>query len=148
MIKKDVPFYSQKWDLENWGELGFRNIGDAQYWEKSSCGILCLKMALDSGGLVNLSMSIAEYIKKGCEIGAYSDRFGWSHHGLADLAKFLGAEAVVNTRARAADIKRVISTGYIVIVSIKWAFENTKSLKEKLLFWKKYGGALSSHCWF
>ncbi|MFH1405399.1 MAG: hypothetical protein ABIH21_04900, partial [Patescibacteria group bacterium] len=42
------PFYSQKWDLDKWEMMGFESWDDARYWEKSSCGILSLKMAIDA----------------------------------------------------------------------------------------------------
>jgi len=48
MMAKSPPFYAQKWDLSKWRELGFDSQKDAKYWEASSCGILCLKMAMDA----------------------------------------------------------------------------------------------------
>jgi len=141
-----TPFYSQKWDLSNWEKLGFDSYEDANYWEKSSCGVLSLKMAIDSilekkneqpTGL------ISSYISKGVEIGAYKDSTGWSHSGLVDLAKCFNISA---TSYGNCDEKKLIDNlnrGFLPIISIKWAFENNKSLKERILFWKKYGGHLA-----
>ncbi len=145
-MKREVPFYSQKWDLSQWQKLGFESFEDAQYWEKSSCGILCLKMAID--GLLSveakpLSPSIAEYIKKGVEIGAYDDSVGWSHNGLAQLAKEFGFSAESRESGGAVKLCEMLKQNFLPIVSIKWAFENYRSWKEIIFFWKKFGGHLA-----
>lgn len=142
----EVPFYSQKWDLSQWQKLGFENFEDAKYWEKSSCGILCLKMAIDGFLLTQakpLSPSIAEYIKKGLEIDAYKDSVGWSHNGLARLAKEFGFSADNREGVGAAELREALKQNFLPIISIKWAFEDYRSLKEKVLFWKKFGGHLA-----
>ena len=145
-MKMEVPFYPQKWDLPQWQKLGFESFEDAQYWEKSSCGILCLKMAIDGFLLAQakpLSPSIAEYIKKGIEIGAYKDSVGWSHDGLVRLAKEFGFSAVNREGASAAELRESLQQNSLSILSIKWGFEERRSLKEKILFWKKFGGHLA-----
>ena len=150
-MKTEVPFYSQKWDLSQWQKLGFESFEDAQYWEKSSCGILCLKMAIDgflSAQAKALSPSIAEYIKKGVEIGAYKDSVGWSHSGLADLAKEFGFFANNREGVSPAELREALKQNFLPIISIKWAFEDYRSLKEKILFWKKFGGHLALAIWF
>lgn len=129
-----MPFYLQKWDLSQWQNLGFESFEDAQHWEKSSCGILCLKMTIDAHLLTkakSLSLSIAEYIKKGVAIGAYIDSVGWSHNGLAQLTKEFGFEAFNRKRVSAAELREALKQNFLPIVSIKWAFEDYKSLKEK-----------------
>ena len=142
----NVPFYPQRWDLPNWKKLGFKNREDAQYWQDSSCGILCLKMAMDGYLIAEskpLSPSIAKIIQKGVKIGAYDDSVGWSHQGLVRLAKEFGFSANNYVKSDDADIKETLENDALAIVSIKWAFKNKKSLKEKVLFWKKYGGHLA-----
>lgn len=145
-MKIEVPFYPQKWDLSQWKDLGFESLEDAKYWEKSSCGILCLKMAIDgflSGQGKLFSPSIAEYIKKGVEIGAYKDSVGWSHNGLARLAKEFGFSADNREGVSLAELREALKQNFLPIISIKWAFENYKTLREKILFWKKFGGHLA-----
>lgn len=141
-IKHKTPFYSQKWDLNNWQQLGFKNYEDAKYWEKSSCAILCLKMILDSVYPQNTS-SISSLIKQGVEMGAYADKTGWGHSGIVKLAESNGLKATAYEKLKPEDIKNALQEGSFVIVSIKWAFENYKTFKEKILFWKKYGGHLA-----
>lgn len=145
-MKIEAPFYPQKWDLSQWQNLGFESFDDAQYWEKSSCGILCLKMAIDAHLSIKakpLSPSIAEYIKKGVAIGAYKNSVGWSHFGLAQLAKEFGFEAVNRERVSVAELREALKQNFLPIISIKWALEDYRSLKEKILFWKKFGGHLA-----
>lgn len=145
-MKREVPFYPQKWDLDRWQDLGFESFEDARYWEKSSCGTLCLKMAIDaflSDQAEPSSFSIKEYIKKGVEIGAYEDSTGWSHDGLVRLANELGFSAIRRGNIGVAELREALGKGYLPIVSIKWAFEGRRTLKEKILFWKKVGGHLA-----
>ncbi|MBP9782341.1 MAG: C39 family peptidase [Candidatus Pacebacteria bacterium] len=145
-MKMEAPFYSQKWDLSQWKNLGFESFEDAKYWEKSSCGILCLKMAIDAflqSKAKPLSPSIAQYIKKGVEIGAYKDSTGWSHGGLARLAKEFGFSGVNRENVSATELREALKQNFLPLISIKWAFENYKTLKEKILFWKKFGGHLA-----
>ncbi len=142
----EVPFYSQKWDLSEWQNLGFESFEDAKYWEKSSCGILCLKMAIDgflSAQAKPHSPSIAEYINKGVEIGAYKDSVGWSHSGLARLAKEFGFSADNRGGVSPDELREALKQNFLSIISIKWAFEDYRSIKEKILFWKKFGGHLA-----
>lgn len=142
----ETPFYPQSWDLSQWKKLGFENYADAQYWEKSSCGILCLKMAIDGILLAQerpLSPSIAEYIKKGVEIGAYQDSTGWNHGGLVRLAKEFNFEAVSREHVSADELCEALKQNSTSIISIKWAFEDKKSLRDKFFFWKKIGGHLA-----
>lgn len=90
-----------------------------------------------------LSPSIAKVINKGVEIGAYADSVGWSHHGLVHLAKAFGFSANNYVKKSDDDVRAALKDNALAIVSIKWAFKNKRGLKEKILFWKKYGGHLA-----
>lgn len=145
-MKIEVPFYPQKWDLSQWQKLGFESFKTAQRWEKSSCGILCLKMAIDSSLLAKvkpLSPLIADYIKRGVEIGAYKNSVGWKHDGLVRLAKKFRFSAENREHVSPTELCEMLKQNSLPIISIKWAFEDRKSLKEKILFWKKFGGHLA-----
>lgn len=145
-MQHTVPFYSQAWELEQWTELGFSSQEEAAYWERSSCGILCLKMAIDALRLQRqeqFSPSIREYIRTGLELKAYTDERGWDHGGLIRLARHYGAHATRETSVSLTQLTDWVRQGCIPLVSVKWGFETTKSLKERLLFWKKYGGHIA-----
>lgn len=140
-----VPFYTQHWNLDTWKELGYQSRDKAAYWERSSCGILCAKMAMDALRLqqkIEPTPSTKEIIDSGIRLGAYTDEAGWSHQGLAGLIRSFNFSAdakKINVR----DIKELLQNNKLPIVSIKWAFRNTKTLRERILFWKKYGGHLA-----
>jgi len=136
----DVPLYSQSWDLDNWKKLGFKSRDEAEYWEKSCCGILCINEI--ASFLNKTSYSTVKLIEQGQKLGGYSDKHGWSHDGLVKLATELGLKADRKSQTLN-DLKIALDDGRLPIISIKWAFKPTKSVKEKLFFWKKYGGHLA-----
>ena len=142
----EVPFYSQKWDLSQWRELGFSSQEKAEYWERSCCGILCLKMALDAyliGRGQKTTPAISEIIKQGLSLDAYTHARGWSHDGLIRLVKDLGFEARAFDKIKISGLAELVKRNNFPIISIKVAFENNRILKERLFFWKKYGGHLA-----
>jgi hypothetical protein len=142
----NIPFYAQKWELDNWKELGFKSYADAEYWERSSCGVLALKMALDGFRIANkkpITPGIPEYIAAGLKLKAYTDEKGWFHDGLVRVASHFGAEAFRESHVGTDRIKELLSQGYLVIFGLKVAFINQKTLRERLTFWKKRGGHLA-----
>lgn len=143
MVEKqiyDLQLYSQSWDLEKWKKLGFESRDSAEYWEKSCCGILCINEI--ASFLNNTTYSTTKLIKVGQKLGAYSHDHGWKHNGLVSLAKKLGLNAS-GERMSSDDLKQALQERKIPIVSIKWAFNPSKSIKERIFFWKKYGGHLA-----
>lgn len=140
-MRIEVPFYTQHWDLDAWNEMGYKNREDAAYWERSCCGILCIKMAIDALGNV-ATPSVKGLIDLGISRGAYADATGWSHDGLVGLVKEFGLEAEKRSLS-VTDIQTKLGAGALAIVSIKWGFRQNKNLKEKILFWRKYGGHLA-----
>lgn len=140
-----VPFYSQHWDLDDWQNLGYKSRKDAHYWQESCCGILCMKMVLDSfRAQKNQSLlpSVKALIDQGVERGAYQDATGWSHVGLVSFIESFDYPARA-CKLKVKDIKKALDNNQLIIVSIKWGFRSDKGLKEKILFWKKYGGHLA-----
>lgn len=136
------PFHSQVWNLDQWETLGFRSREEAEYWQHSSCGVLCLKMAAE--GLTGRSgLPTARLIGYGVRTHAYTHQEGWSHHGLARMAGAFGVTGVALEPLHAEDIKRYLDTGGFSIVSIAWGFEPKRTWKDRLFFWKKRGGHLA-----
>ena len=145
-MKKQVLFYGQNWNAAEWQELGFGNYKDAEYWKEYSCGVVCLKMAVDTILMDKsrpISPNISEYIKAGVRIGAYSERNGWIHAGLVRLAKHFGVSATAQSHIDVNQLKEMLLQNTLPIISIKWAFKNIRSLKERVFFWKKYGGHMA-----
>ena len=145
MLISNIPFYSQHWDLVHWKELGFKSFADAEYWERSSCGVLCIKMILDyflkKSGRVPLP-SLFECIQSGVALGAYQDAVGWSHQGLVTLVKHFGFSAT-QKNISSEKLYAAVDANSLPIISIKWGFKNKKTWKERILFWKKFGGHLA-----
>ena len=75
MAHHQLPFYSQSWDLDKWKEAGFESKKDAEYWQNSSCGILCLGMILHK--INHKPVSVSELVAKGRKISAYDHTYGW-----------------------------------------------------------------------
>lgn len=136
----DVPLFSQSWDLDKWKGLGFKSHSDAEYWEKSCCGILCVKEIATY--LTDKEYSTWGLIKKGLSLSGYTHKNGWSHEGLILLARELGLNAE-KTNCEVGNLQKALDEKKLPIVSIKWAFIPKKYFKEKLFFWKKYGGHLA-----
>lgn len=76
-MKLAVPYYSQ-----------YLNVTDHE-WQSRACGVVCLKMLLESKGVK--TPSIDEMIKDGVVLGAYSEN-GWLHDGLIALGEKYGAK--------------------------------------------------------
>ncbi len=146
ILHAKIPFYPQKWDLSQWQDLGFVSLEDATYWERSSCGVLCLKMAVDAFLTEQnkpLSSPINEFIKQGVAVGAYTDALGWFHRGLIELAARYGIKARAYRNVTPKQLKEFLSKGSLLIVSIKVGFVPKKRLRERILFWRKIGGHLA-----
>ena len=145
-MKLSIPFYSQSWNLDEYERLGYKSREEAEYWQQSCCGILCIKMAMDSFLAQRnkpLTPSIKELIDSGVSRGFYNDESGWSHQGLINMVEDFGFRAAASENLSVNELVGVLQKNHLPIVSIKWAFQNNKTLKEKILFWKKYGGHLA-----
>ena len=137
VMKTNIIFHRQDWDLDQWKQMGFSDKDRAGYWKESCCGILCLKMILDTKDDKYRSHPIASVIENGVKINAYTHRDGWSHDGLTELARKYGLEAKRIPKASLKNLTEYLDQGYFPVISIKWAFENNKTWKERIFFWKK-----------
>ncbi|MBI5400724.1 MAG: C39 family peptidase [Candidatus Yonathbacteria bacterium] len=72
-----TPYYSQYIDVTN------------PEWQSRSCGVVCLKMLLDSKRAQTPTLD--EMIAQGESIGAYGES-GWKHDGLVALARQYGVK--------------------------------------------------------
>lgn len=133
-----VPFRSQSWDIENWRKLGFASRDDAKYWERSSCGVLCVGMAAEYFGVRRTTKQL---IDAGVALGGYRDDVGWSHTGLVELAQSLGLNAQ-KAELGSKELRRTIDVNQLAIVSVKPGFRTKRTLREWLRFWRRTGGHL------
>ncbi len=88
-IIDNVPFFQQEITEENYSQNGFNSYEDAKYWERRSCGVVCLKMVINFFN-PDLKVSTKELINRGLERNAYKEKTGWIHQGLAELGEEYG----------------------------------------------------------
>ncbi len=136
----DVPFYSQSWDLTRWQEEGYESEEDMRYWQASSCGVLCLQMAIEY--FTHKKLATHQLIQEGLNSKAYTDQHGWIHGGLVELARSHGLRGEAQAMSTE-HIGQAIKRGDLVVVSIRWGFQGPRTLKEWLMFWKRRGGHLA-----
>lgn len=74
-MKLNVPYYSQK-DLEPLASYGSK-----------ACGLTSLRMVLDFYGIKPNFEQLKQIVDK---TGAYSEKLGWIHSGLVDIAREYG----------------------------------------------------------
>lgn len=76
-----------------WQEFGFLSLDDYEFWSWRACGIICLKMIVDS--INHKSYSVRELVEEGIKLGAYIpfdnhgnliDK-GWYYKPLIELAR-------------------------------------------------------------
>ncbi|MFH1161915.1 MAG: C39 family peptidase [Candidatus Jorgensenbacteria bacterium] len=77
-----VTALSQRFDVKN------------RFWRSRSCGIVALKMVLDfwhrEGAIRRMPPTIPSLVRLAHNRGAYIRSVGWSHRGLAMVAKHFG----------------------------------------------------------
>ncbi len=88
-----------------------------------------------------VTIATKELIDRGLKLGAYTDATGWSHRGLVQLAESIGLRAM-SGHASVEDLRAAIDRDEVAIVSVKPDFTAEKTFKERVLFWKRYGGHL------
>jgi len=117
-----VPFYSQYVDISD------------PYWIIRSCGITCVKMALDYFGAK--TPALGDLIKEAVEMGAYGDS-GWYHDGLVAVAEKYGAEAYrkedMDNKSGYLELRNAIAEGGVAIVSVVQRLLGRKKYHQVLL---------------
>lgn len=119
-----IPFYSQLSNHE-WKERGFQSIEDAQYWEKLSCGIACIKMVLDMH-YEHKDKLFADLIREMEEKGVYRRGVGCVHQGIADEFNNRGIDSQRIKITEVQKIKELVDEENILIVSIGAGFVDGK----------------------
>lgn len=128
---KDVPFFNQQLNEDNFREEGFENFEEAKHWSERICAMACLKMILKKYS-PDSHISLAELLKKGKEIGAYREDVGWLHQGIADLAVKYGLH--VKRESVGSNLEKLgqhILHDELVIASVSVGFEAGKEYPEE-----------------
>lgn len=111
-----------------WAHYGAATPQEYAHWALRSCGVVCVKMAVD--GLSGAdSGSVMDWVKKGLAIDGYltgvrPDRpdqrveYGWKHDALAQLAINAGYRAVLASDLKIDDTKNITNAGSLLIASV------------------------------
>lgn len=125
-ILYDVPLFTQYWNLDNWNNLDFKSWEEAEYWQRSCCGILCIKEVATY--LNKHEYSTPSLINLGQELNGYSDKYGWNHDGLVRLATRLSLNAE-RYHMNVTDLKKALDIKKLPIVSINGHLKILNHLK-------------------
>lgn len=142
----EVPFYSQRLDKNNYKKEGFTNINEARFWSNRSCGLACVKMAIQTFTGKNIPLKIL--LTEGLNIGAYSEQSGWYHKGLARIANLYGLKSVQESVGQNVEkIGLYLKNNELVIASVTVGFEAGKSYisKGKTMFMGRGGHLVLIH---
>lgn len=142
----EVPFYSQRLDKNNYKREGFTNINEAKFWSSRSCGLACVKMAIQA--FTGENIPLKTLLIEGLDIDAYSEQYGWYHKGLARLVNKHGLKAVQQSVGQNIEkIGQYIKNKELVIASVTVGFEAGKSYvsKGKTMFMSRGGHLVLLH---
>lgn len=137
-VVKELPFYTQLMNEENWRREGFPSLEEAESWTMRGCGIASLRMVLD--GLGCSCGGQGEMISRGLAAGAYKEGTGWIHWGLAHMAGGFGVFGEARRNGTAEDLKKDLEKGFLCIVSITPFFQYGKTRPDGSFYGK--GGHL------
>jgi hypothetical protein len=108
-----------------WAAYGADSPVEYAHWALRSCGVVCVKMAVD--GLTGIdSGPVMAWVRAGLALGGYlaeqrADRrveIGWKHAALAQLAHEGGCEAALAQGLSLGDLAACVGAGRIVIASV------------------------------
>jgi hypothetical protein len=109
-------------------EYGAADAAEYAHWARRSCGVVCVKMAVEGirGGAAQPVMA---WVREGLAINGYltelrADRperpieKGWKHASLAELAQRYGCSVEMMRDVTAADLAAQVRAGRVVIASV------------------------------
>jgi hypothetical protein len=108
-----------------WPEYGARTAQEYAHWTLRSCGVVCVKMAVE--GLMGLSPRPAmDWVREGLAMDGYlaerrqerAVEIGWKHAALADLARAHGCTAELASGLTPDAIAGHIRADRVVIASV------------------------------
>jgi hypothetical protein len=109
----------------DWAAYGAESPAEYAHWALRSCGVVCVKMAVD--GLTGVdSRPVMGWVRAGLALDGYlaeqrADRrveIGWKHAALAQLARNRGCEAELAQGLTLEDLADHVSAGQVVIASV------------------------------
>jgi ABC-type bacteriocin/lantibiotic exporter with double-glycine peptidase domain len=104
---------------------GFKTEDEALKFGNNACGAACIKMALETFDVKD-SPSVKELMEFGIESGAYDDKIGWIHKGMADVIKKYGLNATNLRFKHFSDIAEALKEKKLIISSVSLQFSPPK----------------------
>ncbi|MBT8159242.1 hypothetical protein KKI43_02080 [Arthrobacter sp. GN70] len=122
MTPEGFPFFSSMVS-HDWRALGYPTQSVAQFWDARSCGVACLRMVY-AHFLPDLPILPAMLTEDLLHDGAYSERTGWQHAGLAGHGQRQGLETDCLRFSTKDDFLEAAGRPGALIVSIGPSFES------------------------
>jgi len=135
-----------------WAEYGAASPEEYAYWAMRSCGVVCVKMAVE--GLAGIApRPVMDWVREGLALDGYlteirADRpveIGWKHAALAELVKQHNLSAEIAAHLTTGDLVEHLRSDRLIIASV------TSELGEDAPITRKnghlivvYGAALDS----
>jgi hypothetical protein len=108
-----------------WAEYGAETPQDYAHWALRSCGVVCVKMAVE--GVMSIPpRPVMDWVREGLALDGYLTEIrrerpveiGWKHAALADLARAHGCRAELVSGLEPSDLAGHIRAGRLVITSV------------------------------
>ena len=107
-----------------WQEFGFETAEEYAFWSWRACGIICLKMIIDT--VNNRNEKVKDLLKRGIELGGYVSHDkngklidkGWYYKSLISLAGEHSFKGKIFSHLSVQNICREISNKHFVIASV------------------------------
>lgn len=126
----NVTFYNQRLDVSNYKLEGFSKLSEAKYWSSRICGLACIKMGINA--LHKKEIPLYDLLIQGLKNDAYSEKLGWNHQALANLAILYKLNSKRESVGRDIDkIGEYIKNNEIIIASVTVGFEAGKKYHSK-----------------
>jgi hypothetical protein len=121
-------FVSQQRDLATdprWAEYGAETPQDYAHWALRSCGVVCIKMAVE--GLMDIPpRPVMDWVREGLALNGYLAEIrrerpveiGWKHAALAELARAHGCRAELVSGLEPSDLADHVRAERLVIASV------------------------------
>lgn len=130
-------------------KFGAKDSQEFTFWSWRDCGIVCVKMILDTKGKAK-NKSIMDLTREGIQLGGYilyeNDTFvdrGWFHHSLAALLKQYGISAETKKWQTIESVAKEILANKLVILSV--LVPGRKSIQEDGSFQPKKNATFGGH---
>ncbi|HET8911954.1 MAG TPA: C39 family peptidase [Ktedonobacteraceae bacterium] len=113
-------------DDPRWHEFGSEDPAEYDFWCRRSCGIACLKMAIEALAPPQQPLTMMELLRQGLELGGYRVHdeqgrlvdLGWYYKPLVELGQRYGLNSSVCRTLTLEELCQRIRWGELIIASV------------------------------